>query len=85
MGGGGSPVLAPHIKAATDGRGVVVRLVNAGDETVTAQIGSAHMRILSARRLSLLGEPQAALDIQNGALELSFSPREIMAVELMVE
>lgn len=85
MGGGGSPVLTLHIKAATDGPGVVVRLVNANHETVTAQIGTAHMRILSARRLSLLGEPQAALDIQNGALELSFSPREVMAVDLMVE
>jgi len=83
--GSDSPVLTLHIKAATDGSGVIVRLINASDKTATAQIGSAHMRIASARRCSLLGEPQAAIDVQKGTVNLSFSPRQILAVELMVE
>ncbi|HXF62301.1 MAG TPA: glycosyl hydrolase-related protein [Caldilineaceae bacterium] len=79
------PVMALHVKAAAQGGGLIVRLLNASDETQTARIGSGLVRIRQAAVCSLLEEVGAALPVSAGAVTLALEPRRVAVVHLAVE
>ncbi|WP_420640749.1 glycosyl hydrolase-related protein [Candidatus Leptofilum sp.] len=77
-------ILTLHVKRAHDGAGVVVRLVNVGDEVETAVLRSAQLQIQTAYRCTLLEEPIRELPVHEGAVELTLAPREMTAVHLTI-
>lgn len=76
------PVQVLHIKAATDGDGLIVRLLNAADDAQTATIGSALFRIADAETCDLMEQCQDALALTQGGVNLSIAPRRIAVVRL---
>ena len=80
-----SPILTVHVKAAERRPGVILRLLNASDQTQTAEIGSGFLRILSAQWCDLLETPQGPIGVQNGTVTLNIPARRMATVLLKVE
>lgn len=76
------PVVATHVRPATDGRGALVRLSNASDAPQTAVIGSGLVQIAQAERCDLLENSLGALPVENGTVTLTLQPRENAALWL---
>ena len=68
-----SPVVVLHIKPATEDQGTLIRLLNAGDETQTAVIGSNLIRIGQAQQCDLLENVLGPLPVADGAVHLTLS------------
>jgi alpha-mannosidase len=79
-----SSILTLHIKPANNGIGIIIRLLNAGDEVQTATIGSSELQIVAAQRCSLLEEPLHDLPVKAGDVEMRLSPRELAAIHLTI-
>ena len=77
-------ILTLHVKPARDGDGMIVRLLNAGDGVETAVIRSSLLQIHTAHRCNLLEELQRDLTVQDGAISLKLSPRELTVIHLGV-
>jgi alpha-mannosidase len=77
-----APVLTLHVKAARDGGGMIVRLLNASDAAQTATIGSSLLKIASAKQCDLLENVEAALNVQGGAVTVGIPARGIRSVLL---
>lgn len=78
------PVAVLHIKAAPEGAGIIIRLLNASDTPHTAVIQSGLLTISGARRCDVLERPGAALDVRDGQVQVSIEPRRIAVVHLQV-
>lgn len=76
------PVLTLRVKPAADGRGVVLRLLNASDAPATARVGSALLHIDAAERCDLLEQPLEALAVVQGAVTLDLPPRGLACLRL---
>lgn len=79
---GESPILTLHVKPAERRAGIVVRLLNAGDEEQTAEIGSGLLRIVRMQRCDLLERELEPLPVQEGNVCVALSPRQITTVHL---
>jgi hypothetical protein len=75
------PILTLNLHAAPEGK-TLLTLFNASDETQTAAISSALIHIESAQRCDMFGDHLETLTVNNGAVEVSISPRQTMTLEL---
>lgn len=78
-----SPVLTLHVQPGPEGA-LLIRLLNASDAEQTAQIASGALRIRSARRADLFGQPGEALDVCDETVALMIPPRRLAHVLLSV-
>jgi len=78
------PVLTLHVKPASDGNGVVVRLLNASDAPQRAVIGSGLLRIDSAAVCDLFESARDPLTVTDGRVELDLAPRRVKVVRLSI-
>ena len=78
-------VLPLHIKAAADGSGLVVRLLNASDEAQTATVQSGLLRIAQAKQCDLLENQKGDLQVKDGAVTLDIPARQVAVVWLKTE
>jgi hypothetical protein len=74
------PVVVMHVKPAYDGNGAIVRLLNASDEAQNATIGSGLVQIGQAQRCDLLENVLGPLPVENGSVQVTLQPREMVAV-----
>jgi hypothetical protein len=77
-----APVLPIHVKAARDGKRVLVRLLNASDETQSATVGSGLLKIGSATQCDLLENAEGDLSVNNGAVTFEIPARAIRSMLL---
>jgi hypothetical protein len=68
------PVLVLSLRAAPEG-GALLALFNASDEPQTATVTSGLVRILSAQRCDLFGDPLESLSIKEDSVEVMIAPR----------
>jgi alpha-mannosidase len=80
-----TPVLTVHVKPAERGTGLIVRLLNASDQTQPAEIGSGQLRIVSAQACDLLERPVEALQVEHGTVRVVLAPRRTATVLLQTE
>ncbi len=80
-----APILPLHVKAANDGSGIIVRLLNASGQPQTATIRSGLLRIAQAHQCDLLENRQADLALKDGAVEIEISARRVAVVYLETE
>ena len=76
------PVQTLHVKAAVDGDGLIVRLLNASDATQEAAVGSALFAITGARTCDLLEQDGDDLPVQDGRVTLSLPPRRMAVLRI---
>ncbi|MCB0073731.1 MAG: hypothetical protein KDE20_19820, partial [Caldilineaceae bacterium] len=76
------PVQTLHVKAAADGDGLIVRLLNASDATQEAAVGSALFAITGARTCDLLEQDGDDLPVQDGRVTLSLPPRRMAVLRI---
>jgi alpha-mannosidase len=79
-----APVLPIHVKAARDGEGVIVRLLNASDEPQTAVVRSGLLRIQGAELCNLLETPERALPVEADAVSVELPARGIGTLRLQL-
>ncbi|CAM4335064.1 hypothetical protein [Deinococcus marmoris] len=75
-----APVLTTQFKA-TDG-GVLLSLLNASDETQTARVAFALLKIGGAWRCDLFGIKQEELAVFDGTVSLELLPRRVVTLHL---
>ncbi|WDR04335.1 hypothetical protein PSQ19_15385 [Devosia algicola] len=66
----------------TDGAGVAMSLLNPGDETIEAKIGSGLLKLASAARTSLAGETLETLSCSEGTARFTVGPRAWTRIRL---
>lgn len=79
------PVLLLRAKPSVDGGGLVLRLLNASDQSSEVSVGSGLLTIVGARRCDLLERPGAPLPVVDQAVHLSLAPRGLTSLYLEVE
>jgi len=79
------PVLPLRVKPFGVGRALLLRLLNTSDTPTTARIGSADLRIRSARQANLLEQPGDPVVVEAGHVRIDLGPRAIGSVVLEFE
>ena len=79
-----APVLTLQVQAGSAPDAVRVRLWNASDAPVDAEIGSGLLRVQAAALCDLFGHPGAALAVSAGSVHLALPPRQVATVQLTV-
>jgi alpha-mannosidase len=74
------PVLTLSLRAAPDG-GTLLTLFNASDEPQTAVIASVLVRIHSAQRCDLFGDPLESLPVKDGSVEVMIASRQTVTLK----
>ena len=78
----GDGVVVNHVKPAEDRRGMIVRLINLGEQPTTARIAWPGRPEIKAWRCSTLEEDRAALPTQSGAALCELAPRQIATLRI---
>ncbi|HAJ36157.1 MAG TPA: hypothetical protein DCL15_10730 [Chloroflexi bacterium] len=73
------PVLTLRVQP-TDDHDILVRLHNASDDQRSATLGSALLNIIAAQSCDLLGKPQTALPVIQGAVSVELAPRQTLTL-----
>jgi alpha-mannosidase len=81
----GGSVLPIHVKAAEDGSGIIVRLLNASEQAQTATLGSGLLKIAQAKLCDLLENQQRNLSVNDGKVSIDIPARQIAVVWLKTE
>lgn len=79
------PVLTLHVKPSGDGRGLILRLLNASDQVVETAIGSGLLSIRQAVRCDLLEHPRERLAVSHGVAHLTLPGRGLACIRLETE
>ncbi len=69
------------IKQSEDGKGVIVRLSNPGDQTINATL-SCTLPVSGAKLVSLEEKPAETLKVNDGKIAATFGPRKIVTILL---
>jgi alpha-mannosidase len=81
----GDGVVINHVKPADDGQGIIVRLVNLGQQRTTARIAWPGHPAIKAWRCSTLEENRTELACESGAAVCERMPRQIATVRITEE
>lgn len=76
-------ILTTAIKPCEERNSLVVRLVNLGEAGIEATL-TTELALKEAHRLDLLEKRKGKLPIKRGQLKLSFKPREMVTIELVM-
>ena len=76
------PIQVLHVKPAADGKGLIVRLLNASDEEQAAMIGSGQFRIQEAWACDPFESRAERLGIDGGSVATVIPPRGIAVIAL---
>jgi hypothetical protein len=79
------PVMTLHVKPATDGAGLIVRMLNASDEPQVARIGAEILQIVAAKRCDLFEVPVDALAIADGVVSVDMPARQVTVIRLATD
>lgn len=77
-----APIAVLHVKAAEDGNGIIVRLLNASDSPQTARLQSGVLKIARAERCDLFEQVMESLPVQRGSVQVNVPTRQIVVVRL---
>lgn len=77
-----SEVIILHIKPAYDRSGLILRLLNASDQSQSVRVGSGHLQIISAEICDLLENPRQNIYIKNGFFTCELPPRQVTTLRL---
>jgi alpha-mannosidase len=75
-----APTEVLHIKQATDGNGLIIRLLNASDDEQTATISSNLLTIVAANICDLVEHDLDALEVTDGAIQVTIPKRGLMVI-----
>ena len=75
------PILTLNLRATPEG-GTTLTLFNASDEIQTSTIASGLIQIESVHRCDLFGNQLETLNVNNGAVEITIAPRQIITLKL---
>ena len=78
----GDGVLVNHVKPASDGRGVIVRLACMGSKEATARLGRHGVPLSAAFLCGTLEDDREALPLVHGMAEVRLTPRCLTLVRL---
>jgi alpha-mannosidase len=78
------PTTVQRIKTSQDGKGIIIRLLNASDANHTAVIQSGLLTITSASRCDLLEKPIDTIQVSDGQIQVTIEPRRIAVLHLEV-
>jgi hypothetical protein len=79
----GDSVAVLHVRAASDGRGALVRLVNLGAELAAAHVRLGERLPSEAWRCGALEDDQEALAVGGSGAAVRLAPRQITTVRLI--
>ena len=72
-------------KLAEDGQGTVVRLLESGGRSVTAQLRFLQFTITRAWRTNAAEESESELKVENNSLFVTLKPHEVVTLRLVAE
>jgi hypothetical protein len=75
------PILTLSLHASNDG-GALLTLFNASDETQPATVECGLVKISTAHRCDLFGSHLEALPVNDGLLEISIAPRQMVTLSV---
>jgi hypothetical protein len=79
-----TPVMTLHVKPASTGPGVIVRLFNASDQPQSAEIASGLLKISAAKACDPVEKPLSTLLVRAGKLAIDLLPRRMATLWLDV-
>jgi alpha-mannosidase len=74
------PILMLNLRAGGDS--ALLTLFNASDQPQTATVSSGLIKISAAKRCDLFGNPLEALAVNNGTLEVTIAPRQVIILAI---
>jgi hypothetical protein len=78
----GQDVIVTHIKPAEDGQGMIVRLVNLGEQPASVRLALPGSALASAWRCGILEDKESKLEISDGAVAGQLQPRQLTTLRL---
>ena len=76
------PIEVLHVKPAADGSGLIVRMLNAGDEEQTATIEPGLFGIVDAWACDLFEQRSEEISVNDGRVSLVLPPRGLAVIAL---
>ncbi len=79
----GDDVQLLHVKPADDARGLIIRLVNLGDQSTSARVRPGNASVTAAWLSDVLEQDQAPLTVDAGAVVLTLQPQQITTLRVL--
>jgi len=81
----GKNVIVTHVKPAEDYRGVIIRLINLGNQLTAAEVGLPGRNVTKAWIDDILENDRDGLPVNNGIASVDLAPRRPTTIRLVAE